>query len=192
MTTTKLIAGVDEAGRGPLAGPVVAAAVILPCDHGLMVADSKRLTAKQRERLAPAIRERALAHAVALATRAEIETLGIHRATLLAMALALEALRPAPAAALVDGRFVPAVALPCTAVIRGDASVPVISAASILAKVARDAMMLELDSRYPVYGFARHKGYPTVMHLAALRRHGPCPEHRRNYAPVRALIAASS
>lgn len=182
------VAGVDEAGRGPLAGPVVAAAVVLPPDHGLPVADSKRLSAGRRESLAAAIKAHARAFSVAAADKAEIDTLGIHRATLLAMKRALEALDPAPDRALIDGRFVPAVTIGCRAVVRGDASVPVISAASILAKVARDALMLELDRLYPEYGFARHKGYGTAVHMAALRQYGPCPEHRRTFAPVRILL----
>lgn len=178
------VAGVDEAGRGPLAGPVVAGAVVLPADHGLELADSKRLSARRREALAPEIRRLAICWGIATATTFEIEVLGIHKATLLAMGRALEALSPQPASALVDGRFVPAIELTCRAVVHGDAMVPVISAASILAKVARDALMLELDRRYPEYGFARHKGYATAQHLSALTTYGPCPEHRRTFAPV--------
>ncbi|HEX5313638.1 MAG TPA: ribonuclease HII [Gammaproteobacteria bacterium] len=188
MRTGSAIAGVDEVGRGPLAGPVVAAAVVLPYGHRLRLADSKLLAPKRREQLDRLIRKRALALAVALATHREIEALGIHHATLLAMARALEALQPAPPGALVDGRFVPESAIPCTPVIRGDASVPAISAASIVAKVTRDAMMFELDHRFPAYGFARNKGYATAAHLAALASCGPCPEHRRSFAPVRALL----
>lgn len=178
------VAGVDEAGRGPLAGPVVAGAVVLPARHGLELADSKRLSARRREELVPEIHRLAVCWSVAVATTTEIETFGIHKATLLAMARALETLSPQPESALVDGRFVPAVALSCRAVVRGDATIPVISAASILAKVARDSIMLELEQRYPGYGFARHKGYATAQHLAALAAHGPCPEHRRTFAPV--------
>lgn len=178
------IAGVDEAGRGPLAGPVVAAAVVLPPAHALELADSKQLSVRRREILAPQIRSLATCWAVALATTDEIEVFGIHKATLLAMSRALEALSPRPDSALVDGRFVPAVAIECQAIVKGDATVPVISAASILAKVARDAIMLELDGRYPGYGFARHKGYATEEHLSALVAYGPCPEHRRTFAPV--------
>lgn len=184
----QLVAGVDEAGRGPLAGPVVAAAVILPRGHGLVLADSKRLREPRRTELAARIRRRALACATALAATAEIETLGIHGATLLAMARALEALSLAPDRALIDGLFVPRMSCEGRAIVRGDATVPVISAASILAKVTRDAMMVELDRRYPEYGFRRHKGYPTQAHLEALRTYGPCPEHRRGFAPVARLL----
>ncbi|MGH8226077.1 MAG: ribonuclease HII [Gammaproteobacteria bacterium] len=185
-----VIAGVDEAGRGPLAGPVVAAAVILPPGHGLALADSKRLSARRREQLAPQIRNCAVAWAVALASAAEIDALNIHRASLLAMARALKELSPPPQAALIDGCFVPEADMPCRAIVRGDATEPAISAASILAKVARDTIMQELDRIYPCYGFSRHKGYPTAAHRAALVANGPCLEHRRSFAPVRALLAA--
>ena len=185
------VAGVDEAGRGPLAGPVYAAAVVLPVSHAIAVADSKRLSAPRRERLAVEIRSRAASWAVASATAGEIDALGIHHASLLAMARALEALDSVPDLALIDGRFTPRCGISCRAVVRGDASEAPISAASILAKVARDACMLALDARYPQYGFARHKGYPTAAHRAALTRHGPCPEHRRSFAPVRACEAVS-
>lgn len=183
-----VVAGVDEAGRGPLAGPVVAAAVILPPGHGLVLADSKCLSESRRDRLAPEIRGCAVAWSVALASVAEIDELNIHHASLLAMARALAALVPAPEEALIDGCFVPETAVPCRAVVRGDATEPVISAASILAKVARDAMMRELDRAYPCYGFSRHKGYATAIHLTALAANGPCREHRRSFAPVRALL----
>jgi len=185
------VAGVDEAGRGPLAGPVYAAAVMLPVRHTLAVADSKRLSAARREYLAIEIRTHAVSWAVASVTAAEIDELGIHRASLLAMTRALAALEARPDLALIDGRFTPECDIACRAVIRGDASEAPISAASILAKVARDAYMLMLDARYPQYGFARHKGYPTAAHRTALTRHGPCPEHRRSFAPVRACEAAS-
>ncbi len=183
------VAGVDEAGRGPLAGPVYAAAVVLPLRHRLAVTDSKRLSAPRRERLAVAIRRRALGWAVASVPAAEIDAIGIHEASLLAMARALAELEPRPELALVDGRFAPRCNISCRAIVRGDLSEAVISAASILAKVARDAHMLVLDARYPQYGFARHKGYPTAAHRSALERHGPCPEHRRSFAPVRACEA---
>lgn len=183
------VAGVDEAGRGPLAGPVFAAAVILPDGHSLVVADSKRLSPRRREVLSPQIRACAVSWAIAGASAAEIDALGIHRASLLAMARALGALEPAPARGLIDGRFVPSGRIPCTAIVGGDATVAAISAASILAKVARDAWMCELDRRYPGYGFARHKGYPTAGHRAALAALGPCTEHRRSFAPVRELLA---
>lgn len=182
------VAGVDEAGRGPLAGPVFAAAVVLPDGHGLEVADSKRLSAARRERLALGIKETAVGWAVAHVEAAEIDELGIHEASLLAMSRALSALPLRPDLALVDGRFVPECDIDCRAVVGGDASEAPISAASILAKVARDAVLVELDRRYPQYGFARHKGYPTAAHRTALERHGPCPEHRRSYAPVRACL----
>jgi ribonuclease HII len=182
------IAGVDEAGRGPLAGPVVAAAVILPPAHGLTLKDSKVLSAPVRERLALAIRACAVGFAVAFASANEIDALNIHFATLLAMTRALAALSPPPASALVDGRFVPEAACPCRAIVGGDASEPAISAASILAKVARDAMMCEFDARYPGYGFARHKGYATEAHCAALAALGPCREHRASFAPVRIAL----
>lgn len=185
------VAGVDEAGRGPLAGPVYAAAVVLPDHHGLTVADSKRLSAVRRECLAVEIRVRALSWAVASVTAGEIDQLGIHRASLLAMARALAGLDGAPDLALIDGCFTPDCNVPCRAVIRGDASEAPISAASILAKVERDAHMRVLDARYPQYGFARHKGYPTAAHKAALEIHGPCREHRHSFAPVRACEAAS-
>ncbi len=181
------IAGVDEAGRGPLAGPVVAAAVILDPACGVSgIGDSKRLTARRRESLARTLRERSLAWAVAWATAAEIDAMNILQASMLAMRRALEAL-PVPAtSALIDGNCCPQ-GLPCSAeaVVGGDGSVEVIGAASILAKVARDADMLVLHDRYPDYGFDRHKGYPTPQHVAALRRYGPTPEHRLSFAPVR-------
>lgn len=180
------VAGVDEAGRGPLAGPVYAAAVVLPGGHGLEVADSKRLSATRRETLALAIKRTAVAWSVAHVEAAEIDTMGIHKASLLAMSRALSALPLRPDLALIDGRFVPECDVDCRAVIGGDDSEAPISAASILAKVARDAVLVELDRLYPEYGFARHKGYPTAAHRAALERHGPCPEHRRSFAPVRA------
>jgi ribonuclease HII len=180
-----LIAGVDEAGRGPLAGPVYAAAVILdPARPIAGLRDSKALSAAQRERLAVEIRACSLAWAVAAADVAEIDTLNILQATLVAMGRAVEGLAPAPAQALIDGNRVPRLACPARAIIRGDRDVPSISAASILAKTARDALLLELHTLYPVYGFAQNKGYGTKDHLAALARHGPCPAHRRSFAPV--------
>jgi ribonuclease HII len=187
MTTkVRLIAGIDEAGRGPLAGPIVAAAVILderrPID-GLR--DSKLLTALQRERLAEAIRTRALAWAVAEADVSEIDHLNILRATFVAMARAVAALEVTPEEAWVDGDRCPELPCPSRAIVRGDRDVAAISAASILAKTARDALLVELDARYPLYGFAQNKGYSTKEHLAALARHGPCPEHRRSFEPVR-------
>ena len=181
----RLVAGIDEAGRGPLAGPVVAAAVILdPARPIAGLRDSKLLSAPARERLAAAIRERALAWAVAEADVAEIDALNILQATLVAMRRAVEQLGIAPAEALVDGNRCPALACVTRAIIKGDRDVAVISAASILAKTVRDALLVELDAAYPVYGFAQHKGYGTPEHLAALARHGPCPAHRRSFAPV--------
>jgi ribonuclease HII len=185
------VAGVDEAGRGPLAGPVVVAAVILdparPIDG---LADSKAIAEAARERLSDLIVARALAHAVVVVEAAEIDRRNILQATLAGMARALHGLDPAADHALVDGNHLPK-DLPCpaTAIVDGDALEPAISAASILAKVARDRLMRALDARHPGYGFAIHKGYPTPDHLAALARLGPCPEHRRSFAPVRRLLA---
>lgn len=181
-----LICGVDEAGRGPLAGSVVAAAVILnPAKPIAGLADSKKLSAAARERLAPMIREHALAWAIGEATAAEIDEINILQATFLAMRRAVVGLRIVPAHALIDGNRVPA-GLPCSAeaIIKGDAKEPAISAASILAKTYRDAQLLELDRLYPQYGFARHMGYPTAAHLEALQLHGPSPVHRRSFGPV--------
>jgi ribonuclease HII len=187
------ICGIDEAGRGPLAGPVVAAAVILdparPID-GLR--DSKVLKAERREELALRIRERAAAFAVAHASVEEIDTLNILQATLLAMRRAVEALQVAADYALVDGNQMPRLVIPGRAIIAGDALEPAISAASILAKTVRDAMMRALDARHPGYGFARHMGYGTPEHLECLRRLGPCPLHRRSFAPVRGLLGGAS
>jgi ribonuclease HII len=185
-----LIAGVDEAGRGPLAGPVCAAAVILRPKHSPSgLNDSKRLTEEVRETLAPEIEATARAWAVAWASATEIDTLNILQASLLAMRRAIAQLRLTPTLALIDGNMCPE-GLPCVAraIIGGDGLEPAISAASILAKVARDREMRRLDAAHPQYGFAQHKGYATPQHLAALRRFGPCPVHRRSYAPVRALL----
>ncbi|HWY73714.1 MAG TPA: ribonuclease HII [Burkholderiaceae bacterium] len=183
------IAGVDEAGRGPLAGPVVAAAVVLdprrPID-GLR--DSKQLTAARRRELAIAIRATALAYAVAQASVAEIDRLNILQASLLAMRRAIEALKPSADLVLVDGNRLPTIAISARAIVGGDAIEPAISAASILAKTHRDALMLALHARYPQYGFARHFGYPTPQHLARLNELGPCAVHRRSFAPVRVLL----
>lgn len=183
-----LVCGVDEAGRGPLAGPVYAAAVILdpsaPID-GLR--DSKALSARARERLSVAIKARALAWSVASASAAEIDALNILQATMLAMRRAVDALVPAPALARVDGNRPPVLRCAVQTLVGGDALDPAISAASILAKFERDAWVSTLHERHPEYGFDRHKGYPTAAHLAALREHGPCPEHRRSFGPVRKL-----
>jgi ribonuclease HII len=181
--------GVDEAGRGPLAGPVVAAAVILdPARPIAGLADSKKLSARRREILAFEIRQKALAWSVAEATVEEIDALNILQATLLAMQRAVTGLALVPAEALIDGNRCPKLSIPARAIIGGDATVAEISAASILAKTVRDAGMRVMDERFPQYGFARHMGYGTAAHLAALRVHGPCPAHRRSFAPVRILL----
>jgi ribonuclease HII len=187
-----LVAGVDEAGRGPLAGPVVTAAVILdPAQPIKGLADSKTLSAARRERLAEEIRAKALCHCIAQASAEEIDQLNILQATMLAMQRAVKGLRLRPAQVQVDGNRVPVLAMPVIAVVRGDSLVPAISAASILAKVFRDHWCLELETRFPQYGFAQHKGYPTASHLAALVQFGPCIEHRKSFAPVaRACIRA--
>ncbi|MBP9218200.1 MAG: ribonuclease HII [Sterolibacterium sp.] len=187
------VAGVDEAGRGPLAGPVYAAAVILdPARPIAGLADSKKLTARTRERLAGEIRERALAWAVASSSVEEIDCINILQASLLAMRRAVEALPRVPDEVWVDGRHCPQLTMPVRAIVQGDASQPAISAASILAKTARDAELLRLDALHPGYGLARHKGYPTAAHLAALRAHGVIDIYRRSFAPVRALLAEAS
>ncbi len=184
-----LLAGVDEAGRGPLAGPVVAAAVILdPRRRIAGLDDSKKLSPRRRETLADTIRADALCCAVALATVAEIDRLNILQATLLAMQRAVAGLRITPRRVLVDGNRLPPLAMPARALVEGDALVPAISAASILAKVERDRLCAELHAAHPDYGFDGHKGYPTAAHLDALRRHGPCEAHRRSFAPVRELL----
>jgi ribonuclease HII len=189
---TFLIAGVDEVGRGPLAGPVLAAAVVLHPDRPIDgLADSKTLSARRREFLAGEIRSRALAWALGRADADEIDALNILRASLLAMARAVTALSQPPDEVLVDGVHLPELACPARAIVGGDAAVPAISAASILAKVARDAEMQALDAVYPHYGFGRHKGYPTPQHVAALQQLGPCPAHRRSFAPVRRCIVTA-
>ena len=180
-----LVAGVDEAGRGPLAGPVVAAAVILDERQPIAgLADSKRLSAARRDQLYDEIRAKALCCCVAQASAEEIDRLNILQATLLAMQRAVAGLRLKPGLVLVDGNRLPLLEMRAEAIVKGDAKVAAISAASILAKVTRDRGLALLDQRYPQYGFARHKGYGTAEHLQALRVHGPCPEHRRSFAPV--------
>jgi ribonuclease HII len=183
--TDGLTAGVDEAGRGPLAGPVVAAAVILdelnPI-HGLN--DSKKLSAKRREALFDEIRARALCFAIAEASVQEIDEINILQATLLAMKRAVEALRLPPKLVLVDGNRLPTLSIRSEAIVQGDALVPAISAASILAKVHRDRLCEAMHQRYPVYGFDQHKGYGTAQHMAALQAHGPADCHRMTFAPV--------
>jgi ribonuclease HII len=181
-----LVAGVDEAGRGPLAGPVVAAAVILDDLHPVAgLRDSKVLTPKRRDQLFDLIMARALCVSVAEASPAEIDRYNILQATLLAMQRAVERLRLPPAQVLVDGNRLPTLRVPALAIVKGDAKVAAISAASIVAKVHRDRLCAHLHERYPDYGFDGHKGYPTAAHLDALERHGPCPEHRCSFAPVR-------
>jgi len=185
------VAGVDEAGRGPLAGPVVAAAVILPDDADLPgLTDSKKLTAARRVALAGQIRGQALAWAIAQASVEEIEQLNILRASLLAMRRAVLSLARSPESVVVDGNQLPDLPMPARSIVGGDGLVASISAASVLAKVDRDARMAALDAVYPVYGFARHKGYGTREHLDALAQFGPCPIHRRGFAPVRSAQQA--
>jgi ribonuclease HII len=186
-----LVCGVDEAGRGPLAGPVFAAAVILdpvrPIDG---LADSKTLSEKRRNELARAIRDKAVAWAVASASVDEIDRINILQASLLAMRRAVEGLPVCPDEALIDGNRCPQLAMPARAIVRGDASVAAIAAASILAKTSRDAEMLRLHHLHPQYGLDRHKGYPTAAHLHALREHGVIDIYRRSFAPVRAMLGA--
>lgn len=193
IPTVMHVAGIDEAGRGPLAGPVFAAAVILDPERPIAgLADSKKLSAKRREELAMLIREQALAWFVASASVEEIDRLNILHATMLAMRRACEGLTPKPGQALIDGnRVPPGLACSAQAVVQGDATEPAISAASILAKTARDADCQALHQMYPQYQFDRHKGYGTALHLQLLRQHGPCIAHRRSFAPVRQLLAES-
>lgn len=188
----KWIAGTDEAGRGPLAGSVVAAAVILhPARWIVGLDDSKKLSATRREALFDVICDRAEAWSIARASVAEIDQLNILHASMLAMQRAVAGLARQPDTLLVDGNRTPDVPMPSRAVVGGDASELAIAAASILAKVARDREMVLLDDQYPVYGFARHKGYPTQAHRDALVQHGACPAHRRSFAPVRSAIEAA-
>jgi ribonuclease HII len=185
----RLVCGIDEAGRGPLAGPVVAAAVILdPRRRIAGLADSKAIQPARRETLAVQIREAALAWAIGRAEVEEIDGLNILQATLLAMQRAVAALHPAPAMALIDGNRCPQLPIPARAIVQGDARVPCISAASILAKTERDAHMRLLHAQFPHYGFALHKGYPTAAHIAALRVHGVSEVHRRSFHPVCELL----
>lgn len=185
-----LLCGVDEAGRGPLCGPVTAAAVILdPARPIAGLNDSKKLSAAKRDKLAVEIREKALAWCIAEACVEEIDRLNILHATMLAMQRAVAGLAIQPDKVMVDGNRCPPISIPCEAVVKGDALVQEISAASILAKTARDALLLELDQRYPQYGLAGHKGYPTAAHLAALRTHGACEIYRKSFGPVRDIIA---
>lgn len=186
---TGLMAGVDEAGRGPLAGPVVAAAVILDELNPIQgLADSKVLTALRREQLFDEIRDKALCCSIGEASVEEIERLNILQATLLAMRRAVEGLRLKPKLVLVDGNRLPILTMRAEAIVKGDSLVPAISAASILAKVHRDRWCADYDVQFPQYGFAQHKGYGTAQHLAALREHGACPEHRKTFRPVTEVL----
>lgn len=189
FTVDDIVCGVDEAGRGPLAGPVFAAAVILdprrPID-GLR--DSKKLTEAKRDQLAPLIREHAVAWAIAECSCEEIDSINILQATMLAMRRAVEALATMPTIALIDGNRCPELSVRAHAIVEGDDKVNAISAASILAKTARDAALVRLHDLYPQYGFDQHKGYGTALHLERLRAHGPSPAHRRSFAPVRSLL----
>ncbi len=185
-------AGVDEAGRGSLAGPVVAAAVILPADAELPgLTDSKLLRPATRVRLAEAIRAKAVAYAVAAVEASEIDATDILRATLRAMTMAVSGLLPQPDLVLVDGNVLPVLPVPAEAIVRGDRLVPAISAASVLAKVTRDGIMDAWAERFPAYGFAQHKGYGTAVHLAQIAEHGPCAIHRRSFAGVREHVVAT-
>ncbi len=187
--TSMIICGVDEAGRGPLAGAVYAAAVILdPARPINGLADSKTLSEKKREMLSEAIKQNALAWAIAFADVEEIDSINILQASLLAMRRAVEALKVEPQRVLVDGLHCPKIGYPTEAIVKGDSKVPAIAAASILAKTARDEEMRQLDILYPQYAFARHKGYPTAEHMQLLVQHGVSPVHRRSYAPVRKLL----
>lgn len=184
-----LVCGVDEAGRGPLVGAVFAAAVILdPARPIAGLADSKKLSEKRREKLEIEIKMHALAWSIAYADALEIDRLNILHATMLAMQRAVEGLKVQPQRALIDGNRCPRLAMEARAIVKGDATVAEISAASILAKTARDAEMRLLHARFPQYGFDRHKGYPTPAHFAALQIHGACPEHRRSFAPVARVL----
>lgn len=191
--TAGLVAGVDEAGRGPLAGPVVAAAVILDDLNPIAgLADSKKLSAKRREKLFDEIRAKALCCSIAEASVEEIDRLNILHATMLAMQRAVAGLRLKPVKALIDGNRIPQLDILAEAIVQGDATVQSISAASILAKVHRDRLCEEWGELYPQYGFAAHKGYGTAEHMAALREHGPCPLHRASFAPVREALQPRS
>ena len=190
--TLSLLCGVDEAGRGPLAGPVYAAAVILNRDRPIDgLADSKQLSEAARDRLAVEIKTHAKAWASAFASAEEIDQHNILRASLLAMRRAVLALKVTPQLVVADGTHCPVLDIPVAAIVKGDSKVAAISAASILAKTARDAELIALHEKFPEYGFADHKGYPTSQHLLALNRHGPCSEHRRSFAPVKALLVES-
>ena len=188
--TNLFVAGVDEAGRGPLVGSVVAAAVILEPDHPIAgLNDSKKLTEKKREKLFIEIQEKALAWSIAEATHTEIDELNILQATFLAMRRAVDGLQQQPMKVIVDGNQIPkGMTIACEAIVGGDATHAEISAASILAKVTRDRQMVELDQKYPLFGFAKHKGYPTKVHFEAIAQYGVIDEHRRSYAPVKRAL----
>ena len=193
MQKVQLICGVDEAGRGPLAGSVYAAAVVLDANNPILgLADSKKLSEKKRDFLSAEIKQKALAWGIASCSCQEIDEINILQASLLAMARAIKAMQAqfniTPDLVQVDGNKCPKINLPCEAIVKGDSKVQAISAASILAKVARDAELNELDKQYPQYGFAKHKGYPTAAHLLALQTNGICPQHRLSYAPVKKLL----
>lgn len=191
--STILIAGVDEAGRGPLAGAVYAAAVILDPQRPIEgLADSKTISEKKREQLSVNIKQSALAWAIASASAEEIDNINILQASLLAMKRAIEQLQPAPEKILVDGLYLPDIAIQSEAVIKGDSKHACISAASILAKVARDEELYRLDSIFPDYGFALHKGYPTKLHIEKIQQHGVLPIHRKTFGPVKKLLQAKS
>jgi len=179
-------AGVDEAGRGPLAGPVVSAAVILNSQYSLKgLNDSKKLSANKRQFLSNEIKIHSVSWSIGIATSQEIDSINILRASLLSMERAIKNLSEVPEKVIVDGQYTPEIDVPCEAIIKGDAIEESIMAASILAKVERDKIMLELDKKYPNYGFGQHKGYPTKLHLDALREFGPCKEHRFSFKPVK-------
>ena len=189
LANENLVAGVDEVGRGPLAGDVVAAAVILDPENTIDgLNDSKKLSEKKREQLYEEITEKALAWAVGRASPAEIDQINILQASLVAMQRAVNTLTKRPRHVLVDGNRCPDLMMPATAIVKGDSLVTVISAASIIAKVTRDRELVALDAEYPGYGFAKHKGYPTKEHMAALLQNGPCPAHRKSYAPVKKYL----
>ena len=193
MQKIQLICGVDEAGRGPLAGSVYAAAVILNANNPIVgLADSKKISKKKRDILSAEIKQKALAWGIASCTSQEIDEINILQASLLAMARAIDAVQAqfniTPDLVQVDGNKCPKISLPCEAIVKGDSLIPAISAASILAKVTRDAELYALDKIYPQYGFAKHKGYPTAEHLLALQAHGICPQHRLSYLPVKKLL----
>lgn len=193
MIPSAIVCGVDEAGRGPLAGPVCAAAVVLDSGRPIAgLADSKTLSAAARELLREEIVRRAAAWSVAMASVEEIDRHNILEATMLAMQRAVLGLSLVPTEVLVDGNRCPRLPMPARGVVRGDATEPAISAASILAKTARDEVMLALHRQYPIYGFDGHKGYPTAAHVAALRAHGACPAHRRSFRPVRDAMAGDA